>query len=89
LITRNTIRFVPTVSGVSKGTQSNIGNGWQFQSGFTSSFFGINGFTYTISRDIPDPNPGPGPSAVPLPAGAWLLLAGLGALSLNGRRRRT
>lgn len=91
LITRNAIRFVPTISGVSNGTQSNVGNGWQFQSGFTSSFFGINEFTYSLSRDIPDPGPGPGPgpSAVPLPAGAWLLLAGLGTLTLNARRRRT
>lgn len=45
----------------------------------------------------PGPNPGPGvgplpepmPAPIPLPAAGWMLLAGLGALTAAGRRRKT
>jgi hypothetical protein len=83
-VTRGAIRFVPTISGVSNGTQSAGGNVWHFQTGFTTTLFGINEFTYSLSQINPDPDPGPSP--VPLPAGAWLLLAGIGALTLKARR---
>lgn len=51
--------------------------------------FSLTGFeTVRGASFIVDPDGPGGPAAVPLPLGVWLMLTGIGALGVAGRRRR-